>query len=84
MMIIGFYLHTRYQQIATSDPETGEMVERRLERKSGEARAAYAAPTGPVRVGIEARRGRGTGSSGCWRNWGRSCGWETRPGFWRR
>jgi transposase len=54
MMIIGCDLHTRYQQIAMLDRETGELVERRLEHASGEARAFYAALEGPVRVGIEA------------------------------
>jgi len=54
MMIIGCDLHTRYQQIAMLDTETGELVERRLEHESGEARAFYAALMGPVRVGIEA------------------------------
>jgi len=54
MMIIGCDLHTRYQQIAMLDRETGELVERRLEHESGEARAFYAALMGPVRVGIEA------------------------------
>ena len=53
-MIIGCDLHTRYQQIAMLDRETGELVERRLEHASGEARAFYAALEGPVRVGIEA------------------------------
>ena len=54
MMIIGCDLHTRYQQIAMLDTETGEEVERRLEHESGEARAFYSALQGPVRVGIEA------------------------------
>lgn len=54
MMIIGCDLHTRYQQIAMLDMETGELVERRLEHENGEARAFYAALVGPVRVGIEA------------------------------
>src|ERR1035441_9163758 len=54
MMIIGCDLHTRYQQIAMLDTETGELVERRLEHESGEARAFYAALSGGVRVGIEA------------------------------
>jgi len=54
MMIIGCDLHTRYQQIAMLDTETGELVERRLEHGSGEARAFYAALVGGVRVGIEA------------------------------
>jgi len=53
MMIIGCDLHTRYQQIAMLDTETGEEVERRLEHESGEARAFYLALRGPVRVGIE-------------------------------
>ncbi len=47
-------MHTRYQQIAMLDVETGELVERRLEHESGEARAFYAGLAGPVRVGIEA------------------------------
>jgi len=54
MKIVGCDLHTRYQQIAMLDEETGELVERRLDHESGEARAFYAALAGPVRVGIEA------------------------------
>ena len=54
MKIVGCDLHTRYQQIAMLDRETGEFIERRLEHESGEARAFYAALAGPVRVGIEA------------------------------
>lgn len=54
MKIVGCDLHTRYQQIAMLDAETGELVERRLEHESGEVRAFYAALSGPVRVGIEA------------------------------
>jgi Transposase len=54
MMIIGCDLHTRYQQIAMLDTDTGELVERRLEHENGEARAFYGALVGPVRVGIEA------------------------------
>ena len=34
MMIIGCDLHTRYQQIAMLDTETGELVERRLEHEA--------------------------------------------------
>jgi hypothetical protein len=34
MKIVGCDLHTRYQQIAMLDSETGELVERRLERRS--------------------------------------------------
>jgi hypothetical protein len=33
MKIVGCDLHTRYQQIAMLDQETGELVERRLERE---------------------------------------------------
>ena len=54
MKIVGCDLHTRYQQIAMLDEETGELIERRLENESGEARAFYASLEGPVRVGIEA------------------------------
>jgi len=54
MKIVGCDLHTRYQQIAMLDKETGELIERRLEHESGEARSFYAGLSGPVRVGIEA------------------------------
>jgi hypothetical protein len=54
MMIIGCDLHTRYQQIAMLDTDTGEVTERRLEHEDGEARAFYSALVGRVRVGIEA------------------------------
>jgi transposase len=54
MKIVGCDLHTRYQQIAMLDNETGELIERRLEHESGEARAFYASLAAPVRVGIEA------------------------------
>jgi transposase len=54
MKIVGCDLHTRYQQVAMLDEATGELVERRLEHESGEARAFYTELAGPVRVGIEA------------------------------
>jgi len=54
MKIVGCDLHTRYQQIAMLDAETGELIERHLEHESGEARAFYAGLQLPVRVGIEA------------------------------
>jgi transposase len=54
MKIVGCDLHTRYQQIAMLDQDTGELIERRLEHESGEARAFYTSWAGPVRVGIEA------------------------------
>ena len=48
MKIVGCDLHTRYQQIAVLDSETGELIERRLEHANGEARAFYAGLQGPV------------------------------------
>jgi transposase len=54
MLIIGCDFHTRYQQIAMMDTETGELVERRLEHANGEARAFYASLAKPVLVGMEA------------------------------
>ncbi len=54
MKIVGCDLHTRYQQVAMLDEETGELVERRLEHGTGEAREFYAQLPGAVRVGIEA------------------------------
>ena len=41
MKIVGCDLHTRYQQIAMLDQETGELVERRLEHANGEAKEFY-------------------------------------------
>ncbi|HKV23100.1 MAG TPA: hypothetical protein VJN93_00775, partial [Candidatus Acidoferrum sp.] len=55
MLIIGCDFHTRYQQIAMANSETGELLlERRLEHGSGQALAFYRSLQGPVRVGIEA------------------------------
>ena len=54
MKIVGCDLHTRYRQIALLEEETGELIERRLEYGSHEARAFYGSLEGPVRVGIEA------------------------------
>jgi transposase len=54
MKMVGCDLHTRYHQVAMLDQETGELVERRLEHESGEARAFYVGLEGGVRVGIEA------------------------------
>jgi len=54
MKIVGCDLQTRYQQIAMLDNETGELIERRLEHASGEAKEFYTSLKGPVRVGIEA------------------------------
>src|SRR5437764_1911152 len=46
MKIVGCDLHTRYQQIAMLDQETGELIERRLEHEGGEARGFYASLEG--------------------------------------
>jgi transposase len=54
MKIVGCDLHTRYQQVAMLDTETGELIERRLEHAHGEARAFYAELPAPVRIGVEA------------------------------
>lgn len=54
MNIIGCDFHTRYQQIAMANDETGELLlERRLDHQSGEAHAFYRGLQSPVRVGIE-------------------------------
>jgi transposase len=53
MLIVGCDFHSRYQQIAMVDEQTGEYFERRLEHHNGEARAFYARLPA-ARVGIEA------------------------------
>jgi len=54
MIIVGCDFHTRFQQIAMVHPQTGELVECRLEHETGEARRFYASLSEPARVGIEA------------------------------
>jgi transposase len=55
MLLIGCDFHTRYQQIAMAEENTGELLlERRLDHQSGEAHAFYRNFSGAVRVGIEA------------------------------
>ncbi len=54
MIIIGCDFHTRYQEIAWLDTETGEIHEQRLEHAGDEVRKFYSALLGAVRVGIEA------------------------------
>jgi transposase len=54
MRIIGCDFHTRFQQIAMLDTETGEVTGRRLEHENGEAGKFYAALPDPARVGMEA------------------------------
>src|SRR6267154_1597743 len=58
MLIIGCDFHTRYQQIAMANDETGELLlERRLEHASGEANAFYRNLQAPVRVGLRTMLG---------------------------
>lgn len=54
MHIIGCDFHTRFQQIAMMDSQTGEIIECRLDHETGEARKFYAALPGPARIGMEA------------------------------
>jgi transposase len=54
MFIIGCDFHTRFQQIAMLDFQTGEIIERGLQHEKGEARAFYAALPAAARVGMEA------------------------------
>ena len=54
MSIIGCDLHSRYQVIAMVETDTGEMVTRRLEHESGEARAFYTTLPKPSLIGMEA------------------------------
>ncbi len=53
MMIIGCDLHTRREQIAMLDSETGEVIERRLEHENGEAKRFYEGLKERALVGIE-------------------------------
>ena len=53
MLIIGCDLHTRTQQIALLDTETGQVVERRLEHENGEAKRFYEGLKERALVGIE-------------------------------
>ncbi len=53
MIIIGCDFHSRMQQIAMLDTETGEVIEKRLEHESGEAKRFYEGLKEPALVGIE-------------------------------
>ena len=53
MLIIGCDFHTRFQQIAMLDTETGEVVEKRLEHENEEAKRFYEGLKEPALVGIE-------------------------------
>ncbi len=52
-MIIGCDFHTRSEQIAMLDTETGEVVERRLEHENGEAKRFYEGLKERALVGVE-------------------------------
>jgi transposase len=54
MLIIGCDFHSRFQEIAMVDTETGELTERGLEHGNGAAKKFYAELQKPVRVGMEA------------------------------
>ena len=54
MLIIGCDFHSRFQEVAMVDTETGELIERRLEHGNGEAKKFYAELSQPARVGMEA------------------------------
>ena len=58
MKIVGCDLHTRYQQIAMLDQETGELIERRLEHESrrSESGAVFATTQAAVRDGSRSSR----------------------------
>lgn len=53
MIIIGCDFHTRSQDIAMLDTETGEVVEKKLEHENGEAKRFYEGLKEPALVGIE-------------------------------
>jgi transposase len=53
MIIIGCDFHTRSQQIAMLDTETGEVVEKKLEHEDEEAKRFYEGLKEPALVGIE-------------------------------
>src|SRR3972149_12168800 len=53
MIIIGCDFHTRFEQIAMLDTETGELVEKRVDHEGGEAQRFYEGLKEPALVGIE-------------------------------
>jgi hypothetical protein len=80
MMIIGCDLHTRYQQIAMLDLETGEIVNGVWSMRTERRGLFTARCKGRCEWALKLRDTR-TGSRPCWRNWGTSCGWEMRRRF---
>src|SRR5215471_5598384 len=53
MIFVGCDLHTRMQQVAVLDTETGEVSEHRLPHEGTAVEDFYAALPGPVTIGIE-------------------------------
>jgi len=54
MKIVGCDFHPSWQQVAVFDPETGELMERKLSNGDGEAERFYRELDAPALVGIEA------------------------------
>ena len=81
MLIIGLDFHTRFQQIAMLDTETGEVVERRLDHSNGGR--FYAELQKPVRVGMEAT-GYAQWFEAMLAKLGHELGWPIPPRFARR
>jgi transposase len=53
MIIVGCDFHPGWQQIAIFDPETGEVGERELQHRDGEAERFYRGLGAPALIGIE-------------------------------
>ena len=54
MKIVGCDFHPAWQQVAIFDPETGEIVERKLLHEDGQAERFYGELEAPALIGIEA------------------------------
>ena len=74
MLIIGCDFHSRFQQIAMLDEQTGETIERRLEHETGEARTFYAALPDSGTRGYGSHWLRALVSNECSQSRGTSCG----------
>ena len=75
MKIIGCDFHPSFQQIALVDTETGEHIEKRLNREE-----ATIFDRGLCSPAVMASRPAGTrsGWNGCWRSWAMNCEWAMR------
>jgi transposase len=54
MILVGCDFHSRSQQIACVNTETGDLIEKRLEHENGEARSFYKVLPTPALIGVEA------------------------------